>query len=201
MKVPEEEEEKVTKVKKTEIKAEARDTARVVKEFLEKDNLDMDHLELTERPTNLVTLSPIQKLKFASFAQAKAREEILKTHMEEIFTSAPATIPLAPPLLPGYAQPQPPLAPRPPPAAPSAPRPHSASAATCSPIAAYGPPLPDLLTTQQLPSPPEPSVPLARRPSGPRFATEAPPIGHRSTAQPPDLLFWPLSRGVCKSEV
>lgn len=38
----------VTKEKQTKIKAEVRDTvARAVKEFLEKDRLDLDDLELT----------------------------------------------------------------------------------------------------------------------------------------------------------
>lgn len=60
---------------------EARDTVEAVKKILEEQQEEFD-LELGESPINF-SLSPIQKLKVASFAQMKAKEELLKSHIEE----------------------------------------------------------------------------------------------------------------------
>lgn len=38
---------------------------------------------ITQGPINLYSLSPIQKLKLSSLTQAKAREEIIKSHIED----------------------------------------------------------------------------------------------------------------------
>lgn len=78
---------KIAEEKKVEVKeeptSEARDTVEDVKEFLEKDKQIFDDSVLSQGPINLDSLSPIQKLKLASLAQAKAREEILKFHIED----------------------------------------------------------------------------------------------------------------------
>lgn len=64
--------------------SEARDTIEDVKDFLEKDKQFFDDLALSHGPINLNTLSSIQKLKLTSLAQAKEREGVLKSHMEDI---------------------------------------------------------------------------------------------------------------------
>lgn len=61
---------------------EARDTAEVVKKFLVEQQEKFDP-KLVEGLIDLSTLSPIQKMKFASFSQAKAREELLKSHIDD----------------------------------------------------------------------------------------------------------------------
>lgn len=60
------------KVEMKEIPMEERDTAKAMTDFLEEQQEDFDP-ELVKGPINLATLSPIKKLKVASFAQAKAR--------------------------------------------------------------------------------------------------------------------------------
>lgn len=63
---------------KVEVKIEARDTTKAVKakQFI-------DDLEFIQGQINLASLSPIQKLQLASFAQAKASEDLLKSHIED----------------------------------------------------------------------------------------------------------------------
>lgn len=81
-----EEEKKVSKQKEVEAKepvSEARDIVGAVNECLEKDKQELFDLDLAQGPINLASLSPIHKIQLASFAQAKAREEILKSHIED----------------------------------------------------------------------------------------------------------------------
>jgi len=60
-----------------------RDTAEAVKEFLTKEMMEFDEPELLQGPFNFDSLSPVQTMKLTSFTQAKAKEKILKSHMED----------------------------------------------------------------------------------------------------------------------
>lgn len=60
-----------------------RDTSEIVKYFLTKEMMEIDELELLQGPFNFDSLSLIQIMKIASFAQAKAKEKLLKSHMED----------------------------------------------------------------------------------------------------------------------
>lgn len=68
-----------------DVVSKGRDIVEDVKDFLEKDKLIFDDPTLFQGLINLDTLSlsPIQKFKLTSFAQAKAREETLKSHNED----------------------------------------------------------------------------------------------------------------------
>jgi len=61
----------------------ARDTAQTVQQFLSKETLEIDEPELLKGPFDFDSLSPVQTMKIASFANAKANEKLLKSHMED----------------------------------------------------------------------------------------------------------------------
>lgn len=56
----------------------ARDTKESVK-----GNQTMDDSKFTQGPINLASMSPIEKLQLATFAQAKASEDFMKSHIED----------------------------------------------------------------------------------------------------------------------
>jgi len=61
----------------------ARDTAEAVKDFLTKEMMELDEPELLQAPINFDSLSPVQTMKVTSFAQAKAKYKLMKSHMED----------------------------------------------------------------------------------------------------------------------
>lgn len=61
----------------------ARDTVEAVKEILERDKQIDEDQDIIQGPINFDTLSRVQKIKLASIAQAKAREDSLKSHIED----------------------------------------------------------------------------------------------------------------------
>lgn len=63
---------------KVEVKSKAKDIVEIVK-----GKQVIDNPKFIQGPINLASLSPIQKIQLASFAQAKSNENLLKSHIED----------------------------------------------------------------------------------------------------------------------